>query len=120
MTTGRHHEIDSTLDAWASAHGFTVHTQEHWDDKHRSVLVVDSGGDSYVLYAGQNDDDAGEQVAIAGASLTKRGGSKHRAFHRERERFCFRSPATLASLSSALDEAYARIQRWAHEAGHTL
>jgi len=119
-------EVDRVLDVWASIHGLSVNTREHWDAIVKSIPITDSGGDLYELYAGRNYDETSEhckdeeKVAVAGASLVKRGSSMHHAFKRERERFSFRQTSTLEELSSTLDGAFEQVRMWAAQAGHTL
>ena len=119
--------IDQALHEWASEHSLTVTVLEHWDVIAKRVAVVDSAGDVYEIYAGRattESDSSSKQLqedqAVVGASLVKRGSSKHLAFHRERAKFHFECQASAFELHLALNEALGAIQDWVARAGHTM
>ena len=120
-------EIDRALYEWASGHGLAVTVLDHWDAVAKRVAVVDSAGDVYEIYAGRattESDNSSKQLqedqAVVGASLVKRGSSKHLAFHRERAKFHVERRASVFELHIALNEALGAIQDWVARAGHTM
>ena len=109
-------EIDRALSQWASEHGLTVTVLDRWDAVAKRVAVVDSAGDVYEIYTARTtteSDSSSKQLqedhALVGASLVKRGSSKHLAFHRERAKFHFERRASVFELHIALDEALGKV-----------
>jgi hypothetical protein len=117
-------EPSDLLKSWARVKGLDVTEYEHWDATVTHVTVTDSGNDIYQIYARPRD--AGSLLRssspsgklVVGATITKRGSSKHRAFRRERERFRFELESTVEGLNSALDQALAKVRTWISEAGN--
>jgi hypothetical protein len=122
------HEISvqMALRSWASLHGLSVAVREHWDAVSTHLLIADSAGDQYELFAtldpNVEEGAPAEQQAFAkiGASLRKRGASKHLAFHRERQRLSHTRVVPLSQVASALDEALDVVRQWSAESGNVL
>ena len=107
-------QIQRELERWAKARGLAFESVEHWDAQASRVLFQDSGGDIYEFWAAPDNSSA----ANVGACLVKRGTKRHRAFHRERERFSHVERVAAGPIEPALESCLAQVLQWVSAAGH--
>ena len=117
----RYSDIDPILRPWAESRSLYLYTRQH-DEQTRVMAVVDDAGDTYHLWAipdPKDPDYPDASLATVGVSLIKRGDKQHHAFYREARQFTFRQSVSLSQVSTALDEAWQRVNEWIAQAGHT-
>jgi len=105
-------DIDPILLPWAKKHNFHIFT-ECKDEEIRSMIVVDTWGDQYGIYATPDWENGNATVAV-GADLDKRGNKKH-TFYRERKQFHFRKSVELKCLERTLEDALESTKAWGAE-----
>ena len=101
----RYARIDTTLMPWAKRRGLFVATQ-YKDEEVRSIQIVDDAGECYGLWLGV---PAGDSVSV---SITDHAGPS-----RQIRRQTFTSSIT--DLTQTLESAYAVVDSWIRERGHT-
>lgn len=93
--------VDPVLHQWARRHGLHV-ASLYRDDEVRSVAVVDDSGGEYQIFL--TPPDAAGRLTVTAST-------------RRRPRVDIE--ANLASLESALEQAYRLVEGWISAAGHT-
>ena len=109
-------DIDPILLPWAKKHNFHVFI-ECKDEEIRSIIVVDTSGNQYGIYAIPDWENGNKTVAV-GADLDKRGGKKH-TFYRERKQHHFRKSVDLKNLETTLEEALEITKAWKTQTNET-
>jgi predicted RNA-binding protein len=95
-------EIDKILLPWLKKYGLHVYTK-YRDDEVRAIDVVDDAGEVYGMSVSPLD-ESGKCIVYAGSRRLKSGKSLE---------------SSLSDLENNLDNAYAQIEEWIRNAGHT-
>ena len=104
-------QIDPVVVPWAETHGLFVATRFK-DDEVRSIQIVDDAGDSYGLWISDAAEDGLVSVGIAEHTV---GGSRPSSRKVRKQTFS----TTVPELGHALESAYALVESWMREKGHT-